>query len=133
MKADLIFDLTPGTGAAALAALLLGISYDAVCINAAHKKWLEQLLNRALAALTCASASGGKGIKLNNKSGTESETFMEPLADKELIEGIRKYFYALGEEGATYFRPYDEENTGADASTNQATGGESAELKEDDD
>ena len=93
MKADKVFDLTPGTGAAALAALLLGIPYDGVCINGVHKKWLEELLNRALIAQLCASASGGKGIRVLQSRSTgqrfPSEVFRNSL-DSSAVTALAK-------------------------------------------
>ena len=42
-----IFDVSPGTGALAEAAMKHGIHYGGVCANAHHMAWLQNVLDRA--------------------------------------------------------------------------------------
>jgi 16S rRNA G966 N2-methylase RsmD len=44
-------DLTPGSGAAAIAAISSGVQYVALCHNKAHELWLQNLLERIFLAL----------------------------------------------------------------------------------
>ncbi len=47
-----VFDLTPGSAAAAVGALYCGVKYDGACENEDHKKWLDHLVDTGcLAAL----------------------------------------------------------------------------------
>ena len=46
-RAQKIFDLTPGTGAAAVAALALGLHYDGCAMNDPHATMLNGLLDKA--------------------------------------------------------------------------------------
>jgi hypothetical protein len=48
IKAKAIFDMTPGSGAAAIAALLVGIPYDGLCHNQKHKDWLDTIMNKII-------------------------------------------------------------------------------------
>ena len=50
-----VFDVTPGSGAAGAAALAVGAQYEGFCINAAHKQWLDNLMDSAIFALAVES------------------------------------------------------------------------------
>ena len=53
-----ICDLSPGSGAAAVAALMRGIKYTGLCKTEQHAKWLNQVLDTAYFAVL---TDGGKG------------------------------------------------------------------------
>ena len=46
-----LVDLTPGSGAACLAALYAAIPYTGFCHNDAHKEWLDSLMRRMFVAI----------------------------------------------------------------------------------
>ena len=94
MDVKCVFDLTGGTGAAAIAAMLLGLKYDCLCMTMAHKTWLDQILNKVLIALV-------------HGADKDSATF-----DAKLVEGTRVYFAALAEEGERYMRKFKEGEDG---------------------
>jgi hypothetical protein len=50
-SAEHVTDLSPGSGAAAIAALMCGIKYTGFCKNQAHAKWLNQILDTAYFAV----------------------------------------------------------------------------------
>ena len=50
-----IWDVTPGSGAAASAALATGTQYEGFTANAAHKQWIEAIMDRAIFALAIES------------------------------------------------------------------------------
>ena len=74
-----IQDLTPGSGALAIAALRQGIPYQGFVWHAKHKCWLENLLDLETARLTCSKESG-----LHQQSLAEalSSWFHDDLAEK---------------------------------------------------
>ena len=45
-----IFDVAPGSGAAACAAAILDIPYDGVAMSAKHAVWLDNIMDRAIFA-----------------------------------------------------------------------------------
>ena len=51
LNADHVFDVTPGSGAAATAALLTGITYEGVAMNKVHENWLNRILDKAIFAV----------------------------------------------------------------------------------
>ena len=69
-----VVDLSPGSGACAVAAAMNHITYDGFCFNDMHKSWLEKVLDRAMLGVF-----------------TDKEV---PNHDKEFGESIRKYFSA---------------------------------------
>ena len=105
MEAKSVFDLTGGTGAAAIAAMLLGIKYDCLCMSIAHKKWLDQILNKVVIALV-------HGADKDNTS-----------FDAKLVDSTRVYFAALAEEGERFMRKYKEGEDGPEVEE-PATGSE---------
>ena len=46
-----VLDLTPGSGAAAMAALILRICYEGIAMNAGHANWLNRILDKAMFAV----------------------------------------------------------------------------------
>ena len=74
-----IFDLTPGTGAAAAAALLLRIMYDAVCMNELHRNFLDNILEKAVWAVLSATDD-----------------------DEEYVAALREHFPVLVDQGRRY-------------------------------
>jgi 16S rRNA G966 N2-methylase RsmD len=50
-RATRCVDLTPGSGAAAVAAISSGVQYMGLCHNQAHQLWLQNLLERIFLAL----------------------------------------------------------------------------------
>ena len=112
-----VFDLCPGTGAAAIAALLLGIKYDCLCMTKAHKLWLDHLLNKVLAALVHGSADNDtKDSKDNKKDSKDTKNngkgSKKALSEASLVQGVRQYFASLAEEGELYMRAYKEDEDG---------------------
>ena len=56
-KAKAVFDLTPGSGAAARAAMELGVQYAGVTRSQDHSSWLQNILDRH--ALRSICTTGG--------------------------------------------------------------------------
>ena len=50
-NADSIFDVTPGSGAAAIAAAILGIPYEGLAMNSHHVNWLNRIVDKAMYAI----------------------------------------------------------------------------------
>ena len=46
-----IVDLTPGSGAACVAALYASTLYQAICLNEPHKQWLQRLIQGIFVAM----------------------------------------------------------------------------------
>ena len=46
-----IVDMTPGSGAACLAAIYASAQYTAFCHNSTHQKWLQDLISRMFVAI----------------------------------------------------------------------------------
>ena len=86
-----VFDLTPGSGAAACAAAVLDISYEGVAMNAAHAAWLDSIMDKAIFAVMqirdISHAHCGK------ESDAEAKELQANVLEhfKELIEEGRKY------------------------------------------
>ena len=53
-----VFDITPGSGAAACAAAMLGISYEGVAMSSLHASWLENIMDKAIFAIIADVAAG---------------------------------------------------------------------------
>ena len=62
MAATEILDWTPGSGAAAAAALHCGIKYEGICTNTAHKQWLDGLLDKAIYAVAVDSPESAAAV-----------------------------------------------------------------------
>lgn len=50
-SAESILDVTPGSGAAAMAAAILGIHYEGLAMNASHANWLDRIVEKAMYAI----------------------------------------------------------------------------------
>lgn len=97
-----IVDLTPGSGAACLAALYSGIPYTGLCVNEPHQSWLAGLFQKAYVALVATQAVS---------------------VDKELIANVKQYLERTA-EAAKQLLPRDsaapmECPTGADDSDDE--------------
>ena len=46
-----VFDLSPGSGTAAIACATSGIGYDGVCANPKHQQWVSGLIDMAVLAV----------------------------------------------------------------------------------
>ncbi len=46
-----VLDLTPGSGAAAMAALIMRIGYEGIAMNVGHANWLNRILDKAMFAI----------------------------------------------------------------------------------
>jgi len=84
-----VFDLSAGTGAAALACARGGISYTGVAVNEKHAAWLDNLLDHGILA---------------TMSDTKSSNF-----DKELKAKIESYFATALQEGRRFLGEHPEE------------------------
>ena len=51
LSAESVFDLTPGSGAAAMAAAILGIQYEGLAMNSNHANWLTRILDKTMYAI----------------------------------------------------------------------------------
>ena len=80
-----ILDITPGSGAAASAALAAGATYDGFCINGPHKQWLENLMDSAIFALA-----------------VEKDSAAAVGATQEHIDQIRMFFSATVKDARRY-------------------------------
>ena len=72
-----VFDLTPGSVAAAVGAYHAGIKYEAACINEAHKNWLDHVMD---------------GVTF----GVLAEGSVQ--ADSQMVEKIKYYFTSTVKE-----------------------------------
>jgi len=48
-----VFDLSPGSGCAAIASVYNGIRYEGVCANPLHERWVQQILDKTTMAILC--------------------------------------------------------------------------------
>ena len=51
MNVTHVFDLAAGSGAAAMAAAVLGINYEGLVMNAEHANWLDRIMDKAMFAI----------------------------------------------------------------------------------
>ena len=72
LDAKVIFDLSPGSGACAKAAMDMGKVWVGVCRSHEHQSWLQNVLDR-------------HALTLITKSGS-------PLYDKTLAQGVEDHF-----------------------------------------
>ena len=66
MNVTHVFDLTPGSGAAAMAAAILRIQYEGLGMNKDHCDWLDKILDKAMFAII-ASAKDEESLKIKNE------------------------------------------------------------------
>ena len=82
-----ILDWTPGSGAAAAAALHLGIKYEGICTNSSQRQWLDGLLDRAIYAVAVDSVEGAEAVG----------------ASPEFVNGIKLFFQGTVKEARRFF------------------------------
>lgn len=94
MNINHVFDLTPGTTAAACAAAINGIVYEGIAMNESHANFLNNIMDKAVFAILAAS---------------------EAESDKAVRENLQKYFLPLIEEGREYIvsKPMEEDEDDA--------------------
>ena len=81
MNVSHVFDITPGSSAAACACAVNGITYEGIAMNEKHANFLNNIMDKAVFAVT---------------AGSEAES------DKAIRESLQKYFLPLIEEGRKY-------------------------------
>ena len=81
-----ILDVTPGSGAAASAALGNGANYDGCCVNTAHRQWLDDLMDCTIFALAVESDEAAAAVG----------------ASKEHVGQIRMFFSATVKDAKRY-------------------------------
>ena len=102
-----VFDLTPGSGAAAMAAHILGdVHYEGVCMNEKHASWLNRLLDKGTFAVVF------------ERDAQES---------KALRSDIRNFFINIVEEGRVLKRTFkDDTGSDEDVEVTESLGGPAA-------
>ena len=84
-----VFDLSPGSGAAAIACIYNGITYNGVCANEFQEKWLSSILDMATMAV------------LSGDVATHGQT---PVQGKENADMIKQYFATAVAEAKRFLR-----------------------------
>ena len=88
-----VFDVTPGSGAAACAAAVWDISYEGVAMSAKQAAWLDNIMDRAIFAV----------MRIRDISRAHSgEMTKSDLEAKELQANVLEHFKDLIEEGRKY-------------------------------
>ena len=108
LDAAAVIDLSPGSGGAAIACLIAGITYEGVCYNNAHKAFLDTTVDRALVALLTEglqSESGkatkdGKSAK-DGKAGKDGLMY-QGIPSEIAPQTLMKYFAATAAEGRRF-------------------------------
>ena len=85
-----VVDMTPGSGAACLAALYSAIPYTAFCNNEAHMQWVKGLINKVFVALVAQK---------------------EVTAQDDVVENVKQYLHRAV-EAAKQMLPRDTANLG---------------------
>ena len=87
-----VFDVSPGSGAAACAAAILNISYEGVAMSAKHAAWLDNIMDKAIfAAIQMRDiATDGKGKVADSPDAKQLQANVVAFF-KDLIEEGRKY------------------------------------------
>ena len=93
------WDLTPGSGSAACAAAMLGITYEGVTMNEKHANWLNNIMDKAIFAI------------LSDKTDDKADA-----KAKETRAEIQCHFATLVEEGRQYLQLGGDGDTEDDAS-----------------
>ena len=91
-------DLTPGSGAAASAALSAGITYEGFAANAPHKGWLDELMDCAIFGIAVESKQAAAAVG----------------ATEEHVQQIKQYFNATVKEAKRYLTADAPTNSGED-------------------
>ena len=107
-----IMDVTPGSGAAASAALAIGATYEGFCVNGPHKQWLENLMDSAIFALAVES----------------KETAAAVGATQEHIDQIKSFFSGTVKDAKRYLDP-NSGTTAGDADDEEGDAGSSGESE----
>ena len=94
-----VFDVTPGSGAAACAVAILDISNEGVAMSAKHAFWLDDIMDKAIFA-----AVRLRETHQSAASGAVSKTDQEA----ELREHAIEYFKDLIEEGRKFVERVDD-------------------------
>ena len=94
-----VFDVTPGSGAAACAAAILDISYEGVAMSAKLTFWLDNFIDKAIFA-----AVRLRETHQSAASGAVSKSDQEA----ELREHVIEYFKDLIEEGRKFVERVDD-------------------------
>ena len=102
-----IVDFTPGSGALAIAASGAGLKYEGIAGNEAHKKWLDQILDRAVFYL-CDTKEGRAGLGADAVLGKEEE-----IGDK-----MKHFFHPILMEAKRFMEPRDKNDDGEEAVDN---------------
>ena len=93
-----VFDVTPGSGAAACAAAVLDISYEGVAMSAKHAAWLDNIMDKAIFAV----------MRIRDIQRADSGAMIKSdLEAKELQENVLEHFKDLIEEGRKYVELVD--------------------------
>ena len=99
-----IVDFTPGSGALAIAAIGAGIKYEGIAGNEAHKKWLDQILDRAVFYL-CDTKEGRASLGADTILGNDAE-----IGDK-----MKHFFHPILMEAKRFMEPNDTDGDGEEA------------------
>ena len=92
-----VFDLTPGSGCAALAAWHLGLNYEGLAFNHAHKDWLDNVMD------TCMYAVVAEGVETKDSD-----------ADLEFQEKVRHFFGPQVDAGMRWLKSKDAQKAADD-------------------
>ena len=84
-----VFDVTPGSGAAACAAAILDISYEGVAMSAKHASWVDNIMGKAIFA----------AVRLRETHQAEADP------EAELRENVIEYFKDLMQVRGACRRP----------------------------
>ena len=89
-----VIDLTPGSGAACVAALYASIPYHAICYNLPHKQWLQGLIQRMFVAMVL-----NKGFSSDADLVTSVRTYLSRAAEsaKHMLPGDGSSASAVGD------------------------------------
>ena len=90
-----IWDITPGSGAAAAASCFLGINYEGVGMSDKHCQWLDNIMDSCIFAI------------VDMRRGSEE---IGGVTDSEFVEPIRAYFQTIVDEGRRYVATPDEDD-----------------------
>ena len=85
-----ISDVSPGSGAAACTAAILGISYEEIAMSAKHATWLDNIKDKAWVAI---ARMRELHTNAQGKADPEAKSVQDDVMDlfKDLIEEGRKF------------------------------------------
>ena len=90
MHATHIFDVSPGSAAAAIAAAIMDISYEGIAMSPKHAAWLDNIMDKAIFA----------AVRVRDIP-TDAKGKQDPAA-KELRDNVVTFFKDLVEDGRKY-------------------------------